>query len=128
MDFFETLNQRYDDLIVKISNQKKFGLKCEEEQSEVQEIEATLMKRQFEKLNEGFIVSQNWKENYLTGAYPWDIIIYNNKICRAEELAAVSYNEGSDTFNYEAYIVELFSNEKYKVNFGFYDRVKFLAY
>lgn len=56
----------------------------------------------------------------------WDIVIYENMVCRITDLAKTSYNEGEDTFNYIATAVRIFTKEENNFEFGYYDQIEVL--
>jgi hypothetical protein len=94
---------------------------------EVNEIERSIVEEVSSRLNDGFINAHAWKEVFMTDLNKWDNFIYDVIVCRLNEIFKTGYNEGSDTFNYEAKIKGVFKDYEGNIVFGYYDKVKTLS-
>lgn len=101
------------------------GLSATAEQ-EVLSIEKDLDKIRSEKLHEEFFASHNWNKKHLANAKATDMIFDKNTLLRVKEIYTTSFNEGSDTYNFRAKALNVFSGEELQFDFGYYDVVDFL--
>ena len=120
------LVERHRELIAHIITQNKYALECEQEENEADAIKKELIKRSLNKLNHEFINTHNWVKMNISSVKEWDIVIYENMVCRITDLIKTSYNEGEDTYNYRAIAVRIFTKEENNFEFGYYDQIKVL--
>lgn len=118
--------EKYKSLMSSIATQKKFGMDCEEELLEAEQIKNKLIHQRLKSLNDKFINSHSWENSHLNRARPWDIFIYEDMVCRIKEIKRLAYNEGNDTYNYEAIVGCLFMEKQFSFQFNYYHQEKFL--
>lgn len=122
----KVLLEKLSYLYSEINGKRNFGLDYRDEQKMVDEIESMLIKERFSQLNKTFISSNNWKSDHITGITKWDVVNYNQIVCKVKSVYRISYNEASDTYNYEATLIGIFIEGEYNIKFGYYDVIDVL--
>lgn len=119
--------ERLQEVKREINSKIQFGLDYMDEQKELDEIESILIKSRFAQINDEFIKTHKWHRNHISGVQKWDLVIHENTVYRIIEVLKTTYNEVSDTFNYTAKLIGLFTQEVLTVEFGYYDMIEILA-
>lgn len=105
---------------------RKFAVYKEEQEERANEIKELLVSNAMADLNNAFIESQSWQEEYYCRAEPWNLIICNGTVCFVRGVYTTTYNEGLDTFEYRLNLKGVFENKEFEFDCGYYDRTLFL--
>lgn len=126
MEINKQQNEKLQELYAVIYNARKFGINCSLELQEVHEIERSFIEQASRRVNDEFINSHLWEDVFMTETKKWDFFIYNGILCRLNEIYITGYNEGSDTYNYEAKIAGVFIEGDFCLEFNYNDRIRIL--
>lgn len=118
---------RYKALMRSISNSNKFGVKCDDEKSQLEAIKTDIIEISQNYFDKDYIYSHKWEQKHIVNIEPWDIIIYNNRTCRIKEIIATDYNESLDIFSYKAILLILYTGESISVEYNYYEMLSVLV-
>lgn len=127
MKNYEQLQEKLQELYADINMSRRFGNDCSQMLQEVNDIEKSIIAEVNSRVNDEFINAHSWKEVFMTDISKWDYFIYDGIVCRLNEICKTEYNEGSDTFNYEAMVNGIFMDYNGRIEFGYYDIIKILT-
>lgn len=126
MENEEYLFEQLKELNQEINSKRKFGVNSTEQRQKAEKIEKLLIDKNAKRFNDQFIASNTWKDKHTTDAEKWDLIIYQNVVCKILDMGTISFNEGMDTYNYRARVKGIFIDEEFIFDFGYYETIKTL--
>lgn len=105
---------------------RRFGSNTSEKEKELETLENELVLRRFQSLNDDFIKNHQWQSVHTSELEKWDLVLYNDLVCKVEGVFATYYDAGSDTYNYAGTFKSLFTQDVFELKFDYYDQIKAL--
>lgn len=115
--------ENYKELLSKIAFAKKIGVYDKQMEENHNEIINSHIIKTMEVINDQFIASQQWQTMHIDEVLPWELIVYDNKVCRIVEIYKHNYNPGSDTFDYLTIIKGVFLSFDKQISFGYFETI-----
>lgn len=122
----EDLVEELKELRQEIGIKRKFGVDSSEEKQKAEKIEKLLIDNNAKRVNNQFIASNTWLGKHIVEVDKWDLIIYQNVVCKLLEMGTTGFNPGEDTYNYRAKVKGIFLEEEFTFDFGYYETIKVL--
>ncbi|TAE12180.1 MAG: hypothetical protein EAZ95_12740 [Bacteroidetes bacterium] len=105
---------------------RRFGSNTSEKEKELETLENELVLRRLQSLNDDFIKNHQWQSVHTSELEKWDLVLYNDLVCKVEGVFATYYDAGSDTYNYAGTFKSLFTQDVFELKFDYYDQIKAL--
>lgn len=111
--------ERIKELRQDIGLSRRFGSNTGEKEKELETLENELVLRRLQSLNDDFIKNYQWKSVHYSDLEKWDLVLYNDLVCKVEDIFAAYYNVGSDTYSYAGTFQSLFTQDVFELKFDF---------